>query len=142
MAGSSGQVGSEIGSICGKCGDIWHIVIARDADRIVQVQCGECGARHRYRPPGGAAAGGSARRVSKSSTSGSRPRKSDAPPVIEADPARPSRNFSPMDTYQAGDRMVHPTFGEGVVQATQGPTKVSVLFKAGTKLLVQSQVRR
>ena len=38
--------------------------------------------------------------------------------------------------------MVHPTFGEGVVQATQGPTKVSVLFKAGTKLLVQSQVRR
>ena len=33
--------------------------------------------------------------------------------------------------------MLHPSFGEGVVQATRGATKVEVLFEAGTKLLVQ-----
>ena len=54
-----------------------------------------------------------------------------------ADPSRPCRSFRPRDTYEVGDRMLHPTFGEGVVQATRGATKVEVLFEAGTKLLVQ-----
>lgn len=139
MTGKTGQVGSEISAICGKCGDIWHIVIALDKGRIAQVQCGECGVRHRYRPSGGATAGGSPRRRSVAGTCSPRSRKSDTKPVVEADPSRPSRTFSTSDTYQAGDRLVHPTFGAGVVQATQGATKVSVLFEAGTKLLVQGK---
>jgi hypothetical protein len=119
---------------------MWHIVVALDGERIAQVQCGECGARHRYRPPGGSAAAG-ARRRSPARKSPSDARKCRAGPVVEADPSRPSRPFSPRDTYQVGDRLVHPTFGEGVVQTIQGATKVTVLFEAGTKLLVQGRGR-
>ena len=136
MTGQAGRVGSEVGAICGKCGVVWHIVIALNEDRIVQVQCGECGARHRYRPSGGAPR---RRSIARKSSSGSRMR--DAKPIVEADTSRPSRFFSPKDTYQVGDRMVHPAFGEGVVQATLGATKVEVLFGVGTKLLVQGQGR-
>jgi hypothetical protein len=141
LIGRTGRVGSEVGAICGKCGDVWHIVVALKKDRIVQIQCGECGARHRYRPSGGASAGGARRRRSIARKRPSSSRKNDAKPIVEADTSRPSRSFNPKDTYQVGDRLVHPTFGEGVVQTTLGPTKVEVLFEAGTKLLVQRQGR-
>jgi len=139
VSGRTGQVGSELEAICGRCGEAWHIVIARNADRIAQVQCGECGARHRYRPSAAAAAEHAPKRRTPSRASPARSRKIDARPVVEADPSRPSRAFSPRDTYQVGDRVLHPTFGEGVVQTTQGATKVEVLFEAGTKLLVQGR---
>lgn len=139
MTRPTGRVGSEIGAICGKCGDVWHVVVALTEERIAQVQCGECGARHRYRPSGGVSAGGAGRRRSIARKSTSRSRKSKAKPIVEADTSRPRRSFSPKDSYQVGDRLLHPTFGEGVVQATLGATKVEVLFEAGTKLLVQGR---
>lgn len=120
------RVGSEIRAVCGKCGDVWHVVVAMTGSRIAQVECGDCGARHRYRTSG-------ARK------SPSRARKTQAKPPVEADTTRPRRLFSPKDTYQVGDRVAHPTFGEGVVQATLGPTKVEVLFEAGPKRLVQGR---
>ncbi|HJO25597.1 MAG: hypothetical protein QF890_03105 [Myxococcota bacterium] len=137
MTALTGQVGSELNAICGKCGDVWHVVIALADRRIVQVQCGECGARHRYRPSRNAAAGDARPHNPTARKPASRARKNDAAPVVEADCSRPCRPFQPIDTYQAGDRMLHPTFGEGVVQATRGAKKVEVLFEAGTKLLVQ-----
>ena len=137
MTGRIGQVGSELQSKCGKCGEAWHVVIALAENHIAQVQCGECGARHRYRPAGGAAADGASLPSSIAKKSPARSRKSDAKPVVSADTSRPRRDFRPNDTYEVGDRMVHPNFGEGVVQATRGATKVEVLFDAGTKLLVQ-----
>ena len=137
MAGRIGQVGSELKAKCRKCGEAWHVVIALAGGNIAQVQCGECGARHRYRPAGGAAADGARLPSSIAKKSPARSRKSDAEPVVSADTSRPRRDFRPKDTYQVGDRMLHPSFGEGVVQATRGATKVEVLFEAGTKLLVQ-----
>jgi len=131
------RVGSEIAAICRKCGNAEHLVIALAENAIAQVECAECGARHRYRPAGGVVAGGARPHPSVAPRNSSRARKNDAKPIVEADPARPRRSFQPKDTYQVGDRMLHPSFGEGVVQATRGPTKVEVLFEAGTKLLIQ-----
>jgi predicted nucleic acid-binding Zn ribbon protein len=138
LTGQAERVGSEIEAACRKCGDVWHVVIALAENHIAQVQCGECGARHRYRISGGVAAGGARQRSSSvARKSPTRSHKSDAKPIVEADTSRPRRDFRPIDTYQVGDRMLHPNFGEGVVQATRGATKVEVLFDAGTKLLVQ-----
>ena len=133
----AGRIGSEVEAVCRRCGDVWHIVIALTENRIAQVQCGECGARHRYRPSGGVATGAGRQPRSTDRKSPSRSPEIAAKPVVAADSSRPRRTFRPMDTYQVGDLMVHPTFGEGVVQATRGPTKMEVRFEAGTKLLVQ-----
>ena len=127
-------VGSEIGAICGRCGDVWHVVVALSEDRVAQVECGECGARHRYRSPDGEHP-----RQPVARKSGTSSRKSGAKTIVEADTSRARRPFSPMDTYRVGDRLVHPTFGEGVVQAILGATKVEVLFDSGTKRLVQGR---
>ena len=104
-------------------------MIALTGGRIAQVECGDCGARHRYRT------------ASSGRKSPARARKTAAAkkPAVEADTSRPRRPFSTKDTYEVGDRVVHPSFGEGVVQATLGPTKVEVLFESGPKRLVQGR---
>jgi len=47
----------------------------------------------------------------------------------------PAKPYSAKATYAIGDRVEHPTFGAGVVRAL-APSKVTVLFEAGTKTLV------
>jgi hypothetical protein len=126
------QVGGDIRSICRKCGTVWHVVIALTAGRIANVECGDCGARHRYRP----AEGSDAKRVART---GASKRRVLAKPMVEADLSKPRRPFRTSDTYEVGDRLVHADFGEGVVQAVRGPKKVEVLFGAGAKTLVHGR---
>ncbi len=130
------RVGAEIQSICGRCGQTWHVVIALAQGRIARVECLECRARHRHRAPAGGdpAAGEHPRGV--------RRLRAPARPVIAADPSRPSRPFRTRDTYRVGDRIVHASFGEGVVQALNGPRKVEVLFDTGAKTLVHGRKER
>ncbi len=108
------------------------MVVAVSDGRIAQVECKQCGARHRYRPADGGAEGGAVARP-RSATAR---RASSKKPVVEADLSRPSRPFRMRDTYRVGDRVVHATFGEGVVQAVTGARKMEVLFEAGPKTLV------
>lgn len=133
------QVGSDIGALCGRCGDVWHVVIARAEGRIAQVECKQCGARHRFRKPPD-------ERGLRSEEEG-RPRRraargagsATAEAIVAADFARPSRAFDPRETYQVGDRLLHASFGEGVVQAVTGRTKIRVHFGSGAKLLVHAR---
>jgi hypothetical protein len=129
------RVGADIGSMCRKCGDVWHVVVAVVDGRIVKVECKQCGSRHRHRPPDGEAAIRPSGDSSPRRTRAARPRAS----AITADPDRPPRTYRPSEHYSAGDRVLHPRFGEGVVQATSGPTKVRVLFSDGEKTLVQAR---
>lgn len=71
----------------------------------------------------------------------SRPKKSEqAIEIILADPSKPVRPYSIRDTYEAGDSVHHPKFGEGVVQAITGRGKISVLFGEEAKLLIHERV--
>jgi hypothetical protein len=136
------RVGGDIGAICRKCGDVWHVVVAVVDGRIAKVECKQCGGRHRYRPADGAPAT-RVRRASGSATTRSTraagTRGTKLAKLIEADPSRPPRRYLATESYQQGDRMVHPNFGEGVVQAITGPTKVQVLFASGEKTLVHAR---
>ncbi|MDJ0847734.1 MAG: hypothetical protein QNK04_05035 [Myxococcota bacterium] len=133
-------VGSELEAKCRKCGEVWHVVIAEADGRIAKVECRECGARHGYRPVGGAQAR-VIRRHRTASTPASR-RARDRAPVVEADLSRPPRPFRTSDTYAVGDRVVHSRFGEGVVQAVTGATKIQVLFESGPRTLVHARDHR
>lgn len=133
----SARVGSDLEAVCGKCGEVWHVVIAVVDRAIAQVECKQCGARHRYRP----VAGESAARVRAPvrRTAGARRRTATSGPRVEADPSRPPRPFQVSETYRVGDRVVHPSFGQGVVQAITGPTKIEVWFDAGPKTMVHGR---
>jgi predicted nucleic acid-binding Zn ribbon protein len=131
------RVGSDLEAVCKKCGDVWHVVIAMADSQIAKVECRECGARHRYRGVKGEI--GAVRGKPAARATSSRTRSGEKKQVVEADESRPRRDFSMTDTYQVGDRLLHASFGEGVVQEVAGPAKIVVLFEVGPKTLVQGR---
>src|SRR5262245_30069585 len=142
----SPPVGADIESICGKCGDVWHVVAAKVKDQVVKVVCKQCGNQHRHRPPGGAPKAVSTRTTAPRTASAgggsrSRPRPPPEPegPTVEADPNRPVRTYRPLEGYAPGDRIDHPQFGRGVVEGSPGPGKVQVFFHTGRRILAAAK---
>lgn len=138
----SAGVGEDIEDLCSRCGDTWHVVMARIGDRIAKVVCKRCGSQHNYRgentapaavPNAGGNSSAFARRFNKR-----RPRRGSgtAPtPTPAFDPNQPPRSYNAREGYQPGERVVHPTFGTGVVATAPGPGKVEVVFPAGPRTL-------
>ena len=133
----SAATGADIAALCSKCGDVWHVVVAKVGEEIVKVQCKECGAYHRYRHPSKAAT------AKKSSA----PRPAREPrevitrieaPAVAADLSRPVRTYRASERFEVGDRVEHPTFGQGTVEVVEAQ-KVTVVFAVGRKVLVHAQ---
>jgi hypothetical protein len=131
-------VGQDIEDICTRCGDTWHVVVAKVGERVIKVVCKLCGSQHNYRGENAAAQAGAS---SSSSWGASRRRRTTKravatpPPAPTFDPSKPPRAYSPQGNYALGERIVHPSFGTGVVAATPGPGKVDVVFPAGARTL-------
>jgi hypothetical protein len=132
--------------MCGRCGQVWHVVMAKMGDRIAKVVCKRCGGHHRYRDENvdttaAAAAGSDAASRPRRPTFGSSRRSSRqsrgeaAPAVPPFDPSKPPRAYGARDSYVAGERVAHPTFGVGVVSGTPGAGKVEVVFGGGARVL-------
>lgn len=158
-AGIGTNVGNDIESICGKCGDVWHVVVAKQGDRIVKVQCKQCSAVHRHRPPVKEAAvkaprvpgekaartpaaprapravGEKAPRAKRASTS-----KAPPGPRVVADPLKPVRKYRPVETFRVGDAIDHPTFGRGVVESLPEHGKIEIWFSGERKVLVHARL--
>lgn len=137
------EVGEDIEDNCTRCGDVWHVVMAKVGERIAKVVCKRCGSKHSYRgDPGEAAVAPS---TSTSSTGRrvvrKKPRVAAVAPVVAPpfDPNVPPRTYSPRDSYLPGERISHPTFGTGVVATSPGPGKVEVVFPEGNRTLACSK---
>jgi len=134
----SAAVGADIEALCSKCGDVWHVVVAKVGEEIVRVICKECGAQHRYRHPSKAPT-----RRSSSSTTPRTPREPKvverfATPAVAADLSKPVRTYKASEQFEVAERIDHPTFGQGVVELSE-PGKVTVFFAVGRKILVQAR---
>ena len=129
------RVGQDVFAQCRRCGETWHVVVAVVPGRPSRVECKQCSGRHGYRAPSS--------EIGEKAASPRRPRlarsASTASPAIEADLSRPVRPYRRGEQYAAGERVAHPNFGEGVVQAEVGPTKVRILFANGPRTLVQTR---
>ncbi len=140
------KVGEEIESVCGKCGDVWHVVAAMIGSKVVKVVCKRCGSQHRHRPPTpGGAAGASApaeakapaAKEPKSKSSKSKASAATEPAArVEADLSKPVRPYRVVDTYKPRERVEHRTFGLGVVEELAGAGKIHVRFETGVKTLL------
>jgi hypothetical protein len=136
------QVGQDIEALCGRCGTVWHVVMAMMGDRIAKVVCKRCGGHHRYRREGDSgedASAGGQRADSRRPTSTRRfakPAAAPAPaPLPPFDPNKPPRTYSAKDSYAIGDRVTHPTFGTGIVAGSPAPGRVDVAFPSGSRAL-------
>jgi hypothetical protein len=137
-------VGADIESMCGKCGDVWHVVAAKVGDKIAKVVCKQCGQQHRYKPPEGKPSAndvpGKAAKPVKAKTTSTRAKKpskaeAESTPMIAIDPSKPARVYKPTETFKPGDAITHPSFGTGVVELIPGPGKIQCFFPGGRKVL-------
>jgi hypothetical protein len=141
----SAAVGADVEALCSKCGDVWHVVVAKVGAQIVKVQCKQCGGYHRYKSPHGAP-----KEKRQPSMFGEKPAKAPsvatpkAPverfekPAVAADLTKPVRTYSAVLRYEVGERVEHVQFGQGVVEVAE-PGKITVFFGTGRRVLVQSK---
>lgn len=134
----SAGVGADVEALCSKCGDVWHVVVAKVGDQIVKVQCKQCSGYHRYKSPHGAPA-------EKKMPAAIRPAREVKPPVerferpsVPADLTKPSRTYRASEVFVVGERIDHPSFGQGVVELAE-PGKITVFFGSGRRVLVQAK---
>jgi len=136
----SASVGADVEALCSKCGDVWHVVVAKVGDSIVKVHCKECNKEHRYKNP--KAAPKAARQPSMATAKVPRekaPVERFDKPQVAADLSKPPRAYRASESFNVGDRVEHPNFGQGVVEISE-PGKVTLFFATGRRVLAQAKV--
>ena len=140
----SAAVGADVEALCSKCGDVWHVVVAKVGEQIVKVQCKQCGGYHRYKSPHGAPKEKRQPTMFAPKPVRSTPSSAKAPverfekPNVQADLTKAPRTYRASERYEVGERVEHPTFGQGVVEQAE-PGKITVFFPSGRRVLVQAK---
>lgn len=137
----SAGVGADVEALCSKCGDVWHVVVAKVGAQIVKVQCKQCGGYHRYKSPHGApkeAKLPSAIRPAREAKPSRDPVERFEKPAVAADLSKSVRPYRASESFAVGDRIDHPSFGQGVIEISE-PGKITVFFATGRRVLVQAK---
>jgi hypothetical protein len=132
------KVGADIEAVCGRCGEVWHVIGAIADGGIARVECKQCGRSHRYRQVGGQPAAVRAATLTRDTRAKAKPAVS----LVEEGPSRPLKTYRSTDCYRIGDRIEHPRFGAGVVDRVAGPEKIQVFFPDGHRVLVHARSTR
>ncbi|NVB82099.1 MAG: hypothetical protein HOV81_27200 [Kofleriaceae bacterium] len=142
----SAAVGADVEALCSKCGDVWHVVVAKVGEQIVKVQCKQCGGYHRFKSPHGqpkekrmpSAFAPKPPRNSGMTSGEKAPVERFEKPAVAADLTKPTRQYAASLKFEVGERIEHVSFGQGVVEVSE-PGKVTVFFASGRRVLVQSK---
>ncbi len=140
------SVGKEIVCYCTRCKmDLGHTIMAMVGGLPARVLCRTCKSEHNYKPKKGVKEPGAVtpttRRVVGSSTK--EPKPQAVPVEVEwmrqmNAATSPMRDYAANEGFKMGDRVRHPSFGEGLVQKLVYPNKIEVLFKSDIKVLIHS----
>ncbi len=122
--------------------DLNHVVVAMKGDRIAKVQCLTCKKEHAFKAPKGATEPGKAKAKSKSKKKDAAAESQSHPVEVEweklmlAHADSPFKNYDMKAIYGLGDKLKHPTFGDGIVGKLIYPNKLEVIFKTDIKILI------
>ncbi|MCM0082246.1 hypothetical protein L4X63_11660 [Geomonas sp. Red32] len=142
------SAGDNIDSQCTRCKALLnHTIVAMVGTLVVRVKCNTCGSEHNHRPAKEAKEAREPKAAVTRSTA-AKPARATAgrtkTPVL-SDEAIWEEAIAPHDpdkavpysmnaTFRSNTLVSHPTFGIGLVAATQAG-KIEVVFKSGRKLL-------
>jgi hypothetical protein len=132
------SVGADIEALCSKCGDVWHVVVAKVGDEIVKVHCKECNKEHRYKSPHGSESSKAKRSTPPSPDRAKAPVERFGRPAVAADLSKPVRSYRATEHFEVAERVEHPTFGQGIVEISDDG-KITVFFAVGRRVLVQAK---
>ena len=139
------SVANEALSYCTSCKmDLNHIIVAMKGERIAKVQCLTCKKEHLYRAPKGATEPQPKATKSKKAAS-----SEEATHSIEAEWEKlmvahrdvPVKSYSTKGQFTLGDKLNHPTFGDGIVGKLIYPNKLEVIFRTDVKILIYGGVQ-
>lgn len=138
-------VGKELVSYCTRCKmDLSHTIMSMLGGIPSRVLCRTCKSEHNYKAkkgvkePGGAATGTTLKtRVPRAAKAEQVPVEVEWMKQMNA-AGRPIRSYAANESFTLGDRVSHPTFGEGVVQKLVYPNKMEIIFRMDIKVLIHA----
>lgn len=140
------RVAEEVLAYCSQCKmDLKATVVAMRGDQVLRVQCRTCRGERGFKPPKGVNAPKKAPAAGKGATRSAKTPKGEREDHSVAAEWRKemlTRKDRPLNTYSAklqvniGDRLAHPTFGEGIVMKNIHPNKAEILFEMDLKVLI------
>lgn len=136
--------GSEIDAWCTSCRlNLNHRIVAMVKETAKKVMCLTCNKQHNFRAPK-TPAEIKPKAAKKKAVKKPAGRATISATTImrewhEATNNREPSEYTPYamtSTFEPGQLVMHPKFGEGLVRETIAPHKLSVVFKDGPKMLV------
>ena len=137
------SVGKEIVCYCTRCKmDLGHTIMAMVGGMPARVMCRTCKSEHNYKAKKGISEPTAA--VQKAPRA---PREAKAEKTVPVElewmkqmnsSNRPLKTYAANEPFQVGDRISHPSFGEGVVQKLIFPNKMEIIFRNDIKTLIHA----
>ena len=138
MTDNEPKVGSIVDSICTKCKLVLdHVVVSMRANNLDKVKCNTCNAIHKYKDP---------EKKSVTRKTGARKAASiktkltisekEWESILKDIPTEEFLPYSMDKKFKKGDKIKHPSFGDGSVIGVVGVNKINVLFTDGHRLLI------
>jgi hypothetical protein len=124
--------------------DLNHIIVAMKGDRIAKVQCLTCKKEHVYRAPKGAAEPQpkATARSKKAADAGDEEMNHSIEveweKLMAAHREVPVKSYTMKGQFNLGDKLNHPTFGDGIVGKLIYPNKLEVIFRTDVKVLIHA----
>ncbi len=138
------SVANEALAYCTSCKmDLNHVIVAMKGDRIAKVQCLTCKKEHNYRVPKGATEPATKTAKTKKSEPSEAPRSIEAEweKLMSSHREVQVKQYSTQGQFSLGDKLSHPTFGDGIVGKLIYPNKLEVIFRTDVKILIYGGVQ-
>lgn len=148
MTRSSESVAKEVLAYCTSCKmDLMNMIVAMKGDRIAKVQCKTCSKEHTYKAPKGITEPTAKKPSKKSKAKTGEGMTAEGTPIaLEWEKLMNTHKNNPMKSYSTkghfllGDKLSHPSFGDGIVGKLIYPNKIEVIFKTDVKVLIHGGI--
>ncbi len=135
-------VASEALSYCTSCKmDLNHVIVAMKGDKIAKVQCLTCKKEHVYRAPKGPLEPQVAKTPKAKKTTEEPENHSieiEWEKLMSSHRDVPVKPYTTRGQFGLGDKLNHPTFGDGIVGKLIYPNKLEVIFRHDVKVLIHA----
>ncbi len=136
---NSYSVSDEVEAWCTKCKlELAHTIVAIVDNMPKKVKCNTCAGQHNYRMKPAEKSSAKPKTTRKSSRSPEAKYNEHIERISGGDLSN-AKKYNIQGSFGVDDIIDHPKFGSGVVLSIVKTNKVEVLFKEGSKLLIQNQ---
>lgn len=128
--------------------DLGHTIMSMIGGAPVRVMCRTCKSEHNFKAKKGVKEPGAvAASRGSPGTSSRAPRESKVEKTVPVElewmkqmnaSTAALKSYAANEAFKPGDRISHPSFGDGVIQKLIYPNKVEVLFRMDLKTLIHA----